>query len=57
MKLSAQPNLFQHSDQAKAQAFRLAAETARRDPHYTPDEGERRAQWYEAQAKQFEARA
>jgi hypothetical protein len=57
MKLSAQPNLFQHSDQAKAQAYRVAAETARRDPHYTPDEGERRAQWYEREAERYEVRA
>jgi hypothetical protein len=56
MKLAAQPNLFQHSDQAKAQAFRIAADTARRDPFWSPEEGERRAQAYEAQAREWDAR-
>lgn len=56
MKLAAQRNLFQHSDQAKAQAFRVAAETARRDPYWSPEDGERRAQAYEAQAREIERR-
>lgn len=56
MRLSNQPNLFQHSDQAKAHAFRVAAETARRDPYWSPEDGERRAQAYEAQAREIEQR-
>lgn len=49
-----QLDLYRDGDAAKAAQFRAAAETARRDPHYTPDEGERRARYYESQAQQYE---
>jgi hypothetical protein len=40
-----------------AESYRIAAETARCDPFYSPDEGERRARYYEAQAREWESRA
>jgi hypothetical protein len=40
-----------------AESYRIAAETARRDPFWSPEEGERRAQAYEAQAREWEQRA
>lgn len=44
----------QHSPTLKAAALRVAAETARRDPHWTPYEAERRAQAYEREAEKLE---
>lgn len=52
-----QLDLYRHSDEAMARAYRIAAETARRDPNFTPDEGERRARAYESQAQQYESRS
>lgn len=54
MKSTNQPNLFQHSDAAKITAHRQAAATVRYDPHFTPEEREQRAAYYEAQAKRLE---
>lgn len=49
-----QRDLFRHSPQAMARAFRVAAESARTNPFETPEQGERRARYYEAQAQQLE---
>ncbi|MFD0738270.1 hypothetical protein ACFQZQ_03065 [Lysobacter koreensis] len=57
MKSTNQPNLFQHSDAAKARAYRVAADTVRHDPHFSDDERERRAANYLAEAERYEARA
>ena len=51
-----QMDVFRHSDAALAAAYRCAAETARRDPHFSPEEGERRARAYEAEARKYEPR-
>jgi hypothetical protein len=40
-----------------AESYRIAAETARRDPFWSPEDGERRAQAYEAKAREWEQRA
>lgn len=49
------PLLFaQHSPTAKAAALRVAAETARRDPYWTPEQGEQRAREYEREAERLE---
>lgn len=59
MKLHAEPqlDLYRHSDAALAQAHRLAAEAARRNPFETPDQAEARARHHEAEAARLEARA
>lgn len=44
----------QHSPTALARALRIAADTARRDPYWTPDDGEQRAQQYEREAERLE---
>lgn len=51
-----QLDLYRHSDAALAASYRLAAETARRDPNFTTEEGERRARHYEAEARKYEPR-
>ena len=57
MNSTNQPNLFQHSDAAKIAAHRQAAETVRYDPHFTSEEREQRAAYYEAEAQRIEALA
>jgi len=49
-----QLDLYRHSPAALAASYRQAAETARRDPHFSPSEGERRAAWYLAEAERYE---
>lgn len=49
-----QLDVFRHSDPAMARAYREAAETARRDPYWTPEQGEARARYYEAEAERIE---
>lgn len=46
-----QPDLIRNSPPELARAFRVAADTARRDPHFAPDEAERRAAYYEREAE------
>lgn len=38
-----------------AAEWRAAAETARIDPYWTPEQGEQRARYYEQKAKEAEA--
>jgi hypothetical protein len=45
---------LRHGPEKMAESFRIAAETARRDPFWSPEEGERRARAYEAQAREWE---
>jgi hypothetical protein len=52
-----QRDLFRDSPRAMAQAFRVAAESARINPFETPDQAERRAQHYEAEAQRLEQSA
>lgn len=47
-------DLFHHSPKALAQAHRIAADTARRNPYETPEQAERRAQHHEAEANRLE---
>jgi hypothetical protein len=54
MKLTPQLDVFRHSPKAVAQAYRIAAESARRNPFETPDQGEARARYYEAEADRLE---
>ena len=49
--------MAQHSPSALARAYRVAAETARMDPFWTPEDGERRARQYLAEAEKLERRA
>lgn len=52
--MSAQLDVFRHSDAGLAQAYRQAAEAARRNPWEAPDAAEKRARYYEQQAAQHE---
>lgn len=52
-----QPDLIRNSPPELAQAFRVAADTERRNPYYPPDEAEKRAAYYERQAQALEQRA
>lgn len=52
--INPQTDLFHHAGAPLADAYRAAAETARRDPHFSPDEGEARARAYEAEAERIE---
>lgn len=52
-----QLDIIRHSDQGLAEAFRVAADTARRNPFETPDAAEKRARLYEQQAAEHEAKA
>lgn len=54
MRSTAQRDLIRESDPAKARAFREAAATARVDIYWTPAERERRAAYYEAEARKYE---
>lgn len=49
-----QLDVFRNSPAATARAYRECAETARRDPHWTPEQGEARARYYEQQAEKLE---
>jgi len=49
-----QLDLYRHSPQALAASYRQAAETARRDPHFSPEDGEKRARHYLAEAERYE---
>jgi hypothetical protein len=52
-----QLDLIRHSDAGLAEAFRKAADAARRSPFETPDRCEERARYYEEQAEKHAARA
>lgn len=43
-----------HSPSAQARAHRIAAEAARRNPWFTPEQGEERAAYYEREAERLE---
>jgi hypothetical protein len=57
MKPGLHTKMAQHSPSALARAYRVAAETARKNPWWTPEDGERRAQQYEQEAEKLERRA
>lgn len=46
-----QRDLLRESDPSLARAWRIAAETAMQDPHFTLAERARRAEYYLAQAR------
>lgn len=50
-------DIFRNSDAGIAAAYRPAADTMRHDPHWTDEEREQRARYYEEQAKRHEGRA
>lgn len=52
-----QRDLFRDSPRAMAHAFRVAAESARTNPYESPDDAERRAQHYLAEAQRLEQSA
>ena len=52
-----QPDLIRNSPPELAKAYRLAADTVRRDPHWMPSEAEKRAAFYEREAERLEKRA
>ena len=52
-----QPDLIRNSPPELAKAYRLAAETERRNPHFTPDAAEARARYYEREAERLERAA
>jgi hypothetical protein len=57
MKVPLHTKMAQHSPSALARAYRVAAETARRDPYWSPSDGEVRAKQYEQEAVRIESRA
>lgn len=54
MKLSRQLDLVRNSDPEIARAYRVAADTARFDPFWSPEERAKRAAFYEAEAAKYE---
>lgn len=54
MKSTEQTELFRHSAPFLAAAYKEAAKAARIDPNWSPDDGERRAQFYEKEAARLE---
>ncbi len=50
-------DIFDHSPQAMARAFRYAADMAGVDPHFTPDEQKERRAYYLGEAEKLEALA
>lgn len=52
-----QLDVFRHSDAGMAQAYLHAAEAARRNPWECPEDAEKRARHYEAQARSYGAPA
>lgn len=52
-----QRDLFRDSPRAMAHHFRVAAETERRNPFFTPEQAERRANYYLAEAQRLEQSA
>lgn len=53
----AQLDLYRHGDAGMAEAFRQAADAARRNPFETPEQREERARHYELQAERHEMHA
>lgn len=53
--LTAQLDVFRHSDAAQAAAYREAANTARIDPFWTDEQREQRVRYYTEQAERLEA--
>ncbi len=56
MRSDRQLDLYRHSPDARAEAYRAAAETARRNPFETPEAAEQRARFYEAEAARLQGR-
>ncbi|MFC0677504.1 hypothetical protein ACFFGH_06525 [Lysobacter korlensis] len=52
-----QPDLIRNSPPELAKAYRVAADTVRRDPHWAPSDAEKRARLYEREAERLEQRA
>ena len=52
--MNAQLDVFRHSDAAKADAYRKAAETALVDPFWTEEQREARHRYYLAEAERLE---
>ena len=52
--MTAQLDVFRHSDAAMAAAYREAARTARLNPYEPEEKAERRAKHYEEQAERLE---
>lgn len=52
--MTQQLDLYRHSPEAMAQACREAAASARVNPYEAPDDAERRARHYEAEARRYE---
>lgn len=48
------PEQTKYSPSAQARAHRIAAEAARRNPWFTPEQGEERARHYEREAERLE---
>lgn len=51
-----QYHIERHTPAKLAQAYRVAADTAERNPYLPPDERVKRAQDFREQAQQFESR-
>lgn len=51
MRSDVQPDLIRNSPPELARAYRVAADTERRNPYFAPDEAERRAAHYEREAE------
>jgi hypothetical protein len=49
-----QTDWLRDSPAAQAAALRVMAQTARIDPHWTPEQGESRARYYETEAERLE---
>lgn len=49
-----QPDLLRNADAELAKAYRTAAETARIDPFWTPEDASKRAAYYTSMAEQYE---
>lgn len=52
--MTAQLDVFRHSDAAQAAAYREAANTARVDPFWTDEQREARHRYYLAEAERLE---
>lgn len=50
-----QTDIFRHSPERMAQAYRTAAETAAVDPHYTPEQRAKRQREFLREAERIES--
>ena len=56
MKSTANLDVFDHSDEKLARAYRIAAETAAFDPYFPEAERPARVAYYTAEAERYEKR-